>query len=125
MFLLQGVIMSELQDGPEPVHNEDKVMLILSYLGLFALIPFFITKSEYVKWHARQGVTLCIASVVAWIAVQIVAVIISFIPFLSVLFMGVFSLGMLALVIFAIMKALSGFRWPIPFVADLAAKLFK
>jgi uncharacterized membrane protein len=123
--------MSDLQNSPEPVHSEDKVMLVLSYLGLFALIPFFITKNEneYVKWHAKQGLTLFIVSVVALIALMVLAAVLALIhPVLvivvSLLYL-VFGVGMLVLFILAIIKAFNGIRWPIPFVADLSAKLFK
>lgn len=109
----------------EEIYTEDKIMLILSYLGLFALIPFFITKNDFVKWHAKQGLTLCIVAVVVGIALQIVAMLLSFVPFLALLLSSVYSLGMFVLFIFAIIKALSGIRWPIPLVADLSAKLFK
>jgi uncharacterized membrane protein len=121
--------MSDLQNSPEPVHSEDKVMLVLSYLGLFALIPFFVTKNGYVKWHANQGLTFCIVSFVAGIALMVLAMMLAFIsPAFAVvvsLLYVFFSLGMLAITILAIIKAFSGIRWPIPFVADLTTKLFK
>ena len=124
-----GVIMSDLQSSPEPVHSEDKVMLVLSYLGLFSLIPFFITKSEYVKWHAKQGLTLCIVAVVVSIALAILtAVLASIVGALASvmsLVSGLFSLGVLVVAVLAIIKALGGIRWPIPVVAGLAQKLFK
>ncbi|MCL2011771.1 MAG: hypothetical protein FWG75_03135 [Cystobacterineae bacterium] len=121
--------MNELQDGPEPVQSEDKVMLILSYLGIFSLIPFFTTQNEYVKWHAKQGLTLVMVYVVSLIAAGILAMILAFLPvvgpILGGLLMGAVSLGTLAVAILAILKALGGFRWPIPYVADLTTKLFK
>jgi uncharacterized membrane protein len=118
--------MSHLQKSPEPVHSEDKVMLILSYLGLLSLIPFFLTKNEYVKWHAKQGLTLCIVAAVAGIVVQILAtVLVKILAILATLLLSVYGLGVLVLMIMGIIKALGGIRWPIPIVSGLAAKLFK
>ena len=45
--------------GKETVRDQDKVMLILSYLGLLSLIPLLTVKdSDYVKFHAKQGLVL-------------------------------------------------------------------
>jgi len=120
--------MNELQNSPEPVHSEDKVMLILSYLGLFSLIPFFITKNEYVKWHAKQGLVFSIVVFVVMIAFGILTtILVSIIGALAMimsLLSSLVGLGALVVMILAIIKALNGVRWPIPFVADLTKKLF-
>jgi fumarate reductase subunit D len=105
---------SPVGGGAETVREQDKVMLILAYLGLLCFIPFLTVKdSEYVKWHAKQGVVL--AGV--WFA--------SF---------GLGCLGPLgyldcilwpALIVGSIMgivKSLQGTRWRIPLVADLSEK---
>ena len=47
--------------GADFVREQDKIMLILAYF--FPIIPLLVVKdSEYVQWHARQGLMLCIAS---------------------------------------------------------------
>jgi hypothetical protein len=30
-------------------------MLVLSYIWVLALVPFMVTRREYVRWHATQG----------------------------------------------------------------------
>src|SRR5215469_5978975 len=41
------------------VRDQDKVMLVLAYLGLLALIPLLtVNDSEFVKWHAKNGLVL-------------------------------------------------------------------
>jgi uncharacterized membrane protein len=54
--------------GGNSVREQDKIMLVLAYLGILALIPFLTVKdSEYVKWHAKQGLVLGVASFVFFI----------------------------------------------------------
>ncbi|MCL2625454.1 MAG: DUF4870 domain-containing protein [Cystobacterineae bacterium] len=121
--------MKELQKDAEPVQSEDKVLLILSYLGLFSLIPFFIAKNDYVKWHAKQGLTFCIVAFIAGIVIAIVSAILTSISiilgFLLSTLLGLVFLGIVVICILAIIKALNGIRWPIPFIADLSEKFFK
>ena len=95
-------------------------MLMLSYLGPLGLIPYLtVQDSDYVHWHSKQGLTLC----VVWIGISIASGILAIIPGLGLL-VGVISpfvsLTLFALFIVAIIKALKGERWRIPFVADLA-----
>lgn len=50
--------------------NDNKGLALLSYLGPFALIPYFYNKnSKYVKYHAIQGMNLLII----WIIFSIVS----------------------------------------------------
>lgn len=36
--------------------SEDVIFLVLAYLSILALIPFFVAKdNDYVRWHAKQG----------------------------------------------------------------------
>ncbi|MBX7099432.1 MAG: DUF4870 domain-containing protein [Myxococcaceae bacterium] len=102
--------------GTETVRDQDKVMLILSYLGLLALIPLLTVKdSEFVKWHAKQGLVM--------LGPFVILSIITPIPILGWL-LG--CAGIIACWVFDIMamvKALKGERWKIPVVGDIATKL--
>src|SRR3989454_4885923 len=49
----------EAQVSPEDLNEEDKVMLVFSYLWVLAIVPFMVTRREYVRWHAKQGLILC------------------------------------------------------------------
>jgi len=98
------------------VRDQDKVMLVLAYLGLLALIPLLtVNDSEFVKWHAKNGLVL-------WIVGVVLVLVLQFIWYLGQ-FLG--CLLMLALVLVSIVgisKALKGERWRIPLVSDIAAK---
>ena len=97
-------------------------MLVLAYLWIFALIPLLIEKNDRdVQWHAKHGLVLLGAEIVAYIILSILA----FIPVLGCviailpLFLG---LGMLILRIMMIMKALKGERMNIPGLTPLVEK---
>jgi len=112
---------------PDTVRDQDKIMLVLAYFGIFALIPFLTVKdSDYVKWHAKQGLTLAGVVVVGEIALGIVMTILTMvIHALGVLFscmMPLVGLGILATSIYCMVKAFGGERWRIHFVSDLSEK---
>jgi len=99
----------------DTVREQDKIMLVLSYLGLLALIPLLTVKdSEYVKWHAKNGLVLGFGGGIA----------ISIIGAIPVIGLATCLLGPALLVvdIMAMIKALNGERWRIPGVSDIAEK---
>ena len=64
--------------------EENKVMAILAYLGILALIPYFAApNSRFARYHAIEGLNLCIVGVAYGIAYGI----------LSAIFMAI-SLGL-------------------------------
>ncbi len=103
-------------------------MLVLSYLWLLALIPFLVEKNDReVQWHAKNGLILLAAEIIAWVAYWIIVFIIRFVPFLGqvlgCLGVIVLSFGPLVLRIMAIMKAVKGERMLIPVVSDYVEKI--
>ena len=113
--------------GPEDLDEEDKVMLVFSYLWVLALVPFLVTRREYVRWHARQGLILCGVSCVAFLALIFVGAILAT---LSRIFAWLFAFALLnlvflylALALVCIIKAIRGERWAIPFLSDLVEKI--
>ncbi len=98
-------------------------MLVLSYLGPLALIPFLMEQEdEEVKWHSRHGLVL----LVAWIILSIVIFILSFVPVLGCFFslLSLFlGLGILVVHIICIVKALNGERFLIPYVSDYVQQI--
>lgn len=103
--------------GGESVREQDKIMLILAYCPcLLPLIPFLTVKdSEYVKWHAKQGLVLTVGG-------GIITTVISFLGPLA-LANCVLGPALLAVMILGMVKAMRGERWPIPLVSDLANKI--
>ncbi|HEY3449840.1 MAG TPA: DUF4870 domain-containing protein [Myxococcales bacterium] len=101
------------------VREQDKIMLVLAYLGIFCLFPLLTVKdSEYVKWHAKQGLALMIV----WIAWAIVGGILNFIPVAGTCVYLLGYLGLLIVSVMAIMKAFAPLRWEIPVVSAIAKK---
>lgn len=50
--------------------KENKSVALLSYIGFLFLVPLLIKKeSKFCKFHAKQGLVLCIGWVFAWIPV--------------------------------------------------------
>lgn len=101
----------------DAVREQDKIMLVLAYAPLLlCLIPLLTVKdSEFVRWHAKQGLVL---TLVGGVTTGIILVI----PFVQML-LCVLSPGLLVVHLMAIMKALRGERWHLPIVTDLAARL--
>ncbi len=98
------------------------LMLVLSYLGLLAIIPFVVEKDDKeVQWHAKHGLVIC----VLWVIISLVFFVLGHIPFLGCL-AGLISIfipiGMLILAILCIMKAVNGQRFIIPGVSQYADK---
>jgi hypothetical protein len=57
-------------------------MLVLSYLGLLALIPLLMEKDDReIQWHAKHGLVLLAAEFVVWICLMMVSMALSFVDF--------------------------------------------
>jgi uncharacterized membrane protein len=96
------------------------IMLILSYLGLLALIPFVVEKDDpEVQWHAKHGLVLF----GLWIVVGIGLFVLGHIPVLGwalACVSCVFPLLILAFHIFLMVQAVNGKRVLIPGISELA-----
>ena len=106
--------------GTDTVRDQDKIMLVLAYLGIFALIPLMTVKdSDFVKFHAKQGLVYSLAGIIFFIILGVFQAV----PIVGQLLGCVGTLGYVGFdfyVMFA--KALKGERYRIPMVADLADK---
>ncbi len=68
--------------------KDNKLMAVLSYIGLLVLIPIFVEKkSKYVRFHASQGLNVAIASVAQLIIYYILTTVI------KIVFLGSFVFG--------------------------------
>lgn len=107
--------------GTDTVRDQDKVMLVLAYLSLLALIPYLTVKdSLFVKWHARQGLALVIFAV-AWSVLEAVVGLIPVVRMLVPLMACAMGVGYIVVAIMGITKAFAGERWRIPFISDVIA----
>ena len=100
----------------ENIREQDKIQLVLAYLGILSLIPLLTVKdSPYVQWHAKQGLVLGVGG---GIAISILGAI----PIIQ-LMVCLAAPALLVIDILAMVKALGGERYRIPVVTDLAEKL--
>lgn len=102
-----------------------KIMLVLSYLWLLALVPFFIEKEDKeVQWHAKHGLVLLGAEFILWIVIFILQMIIGSISgTLGCVFSiitGLLWLGLIGFRIYCIMQAFAGERFKIQGLSDFA-----
>jgi uncharacterized membrane protein len=99
-------------------------MVVLSYLGLLALIPYLTKKEDPdIHWHAKNGVGLLILDVVIWVAVMVLTwVLPDTIGCGLNMVMCVVWIGILVLHIYCIIQAVGGKRPRIPVVTDFAEK---
>jgi uncharacterized membrane protein len=101
--------------GGDTVREQDKIMLILSYLGLLSLIPLLTVKdSEFVKWNAKQGLVLFGAFFILGF--------LNVIPFVGQILWCAGFVAYAVATIMGITKSLKGERFNIPVVTDIAAK---
>jgi uncharacterized membrane protein len=107
---------------PGAASSDRTIMLVLSYLGILALIPLLVKKDDKeVQWHAKNGLGLTVAWILLWI---VIAIIERFMP--AIVGCGVavvhcvLALGFLAVIVLAIMKALKGERMRFPVISDFA-----
>jgi len=100
-------------------------MLVLSYLGILALIPLLTKKDDPdVQWHAKNGLALFIVEIILWIALHIIG---SHLPLGIGCGVGMIScvlwLAFLVVWVLCIVKAVQGQRFRIPIITDLAEKM--
>jgi len=100
-------------------------MIVLSYLGILALIPFLVEKNDAeVQWHAKHGLVLTAAEFVLFIGLQIVTMILGAISgglgCLIGILTPVLALGILVLHVICILKGLKGERFIVPKVSEFA-----
>ena len=105
--------------------SDRTLMIVLSYLGLLALIPYLTKKEDPDShWHAKNGVGLLILDVVLWVVFMIVTwVLPSDLLGCGVgMLQCVVWLALLALHVYCIIQGVGGKRPRIPVVTDFAEK---
>jgi len=92
--------------------EDNKVIAAIGYIGILALVPLLLKpKSQYAKFHGKQGLVLLIG----WVINMFLAII----PPLSILVVVI----LIILSILGVLKALAGEYWEMPYLADLAKKI--
>lgn len=92
--------------------EENKLVAALSYLGILFLVPLLVKReSPFCQFHAKQGLVFCIIFFVGWILFMIP--VLGWLAWLAVVILD----------IVALVKTLSGERWEVPIIGDLAKKI--
>lgn len=104
---------------PAPVSSNRTVMLVLSYLGVLALIPLLTEKNDReVQWHSRHGLVLFGAYLILTVGLFVASFVIGILGMLQI----PLWLAYLVVVILCITNATSGKRFVIPGISELAEK---
>ena len=105
---------------PAPAGSNRSVMLVLSYLGILALVPLLTEKGDReVQWHARHGLVLLVGYLVLTVGLFVASLVVGVLGMLQV----PLWLGYLVVAILGITNALNGKRFRIPGLSDFADKL--
>ena len=109
--------------------DQDRLLLVLGYLGPLAIFSLLATRRQFVKWHARQGLVLSAAVAALYLAIlrPLYLVIRRFVsPLLGELFwtvIGLVLLGAIVTMALCIARALEGERFKIPMLGDLVDRM--
>ncbi len=96
------------------------LMIVLAYLGPFALIPFLAEKDDQeVQWHAKHGLVLFGADIVISILLTVVSTMTACVGCLVTLPVWI---AVVAVHIVCIVKGVNGERFLIPGLSDFADK---
>jgi hypothetical protein len=102
-------------------------MLVLAYMWPLAVIPLFLAQDDVdVQWHARHGLVLMAAELALLLGLSIIMQLLMVITLgvgclASIAFVFLWA-GVLALHVFAIVRALHGHRLIIPGVSEYASR---
>ena len=100
--------------------EKNKFMAILAYFGILVLIPIFAAKdSKFARFHANQGLVLCIAAVLYSVAYSILSgliVAISWRLYWLVSIVGLLGLVFLVWFVLGIINAAGGRAKELPFI---------
>lgn len=104
--------------------SDRTIMIVLSYLGILALIPLIMKKHDKeIQWHAKNGLVLFVAYIIVTVLWTLVS---NFMPTtlgcaLSFVGCGI-GIGYLVVVIMGILKGVKGQRFKVPMLSDFADK---
>lgn len=100
--------------------ERNKAMGVLSYLGILVLIPIFAAReSPFARFHANQGLVLCIAAILYSVAYSILSAIvlaISWRLYFVVSLIGLVGVAFLVLAIIGIINVLNGRAKELPLI---------
>ncbi len=103
-------------------NGSDTLMCILSYFGIFALIPYFTKKDDaFINWHSRQGLLITAVAIVISFGLGVLSLVPA-VGMVASTLSGLFSLAVLILCVFCIIQACNGRKWAVPGVSSFLEK---
>jgi len=107
--------------------EEGIVWAIIGYLGILFLVPLLAKKdNKFALYHAKQGLVLFIAEIVAMVVALIIMFIVGWIPVVGWVISGLiwllFWVGMLVMLIMGIVNAATGKYKALPIIGGIAEK---
>ena len=114
--------------GPE-LSDQDRVLLLFSYLGPLAVVSLVASRRELVKWHAKQGLLVGFVVLAGYVVLKPLHLLLRRSPYLAWLaelywmVVALLGLGMGVLVLLCVVRALEGERFKVPLLGDLADRL--
>lgn len=117
---------SEPPPSPQGTVSDNRnIWIVLSYLGLLALIPLLVEKEDReVQWHAKHGLVLTVAEFAVVIGLSIVIMLVGAVSgglgCILGLIWPVFMLAVLVIHVMCIVKGINGSRFLIPGVSEFA-----
>jgi uncharacterized membrane protein len=115
----------ETPDHVQPSHRS--IMLVLSYLPPFAVIPLLVEKDDPdLSWHAKHGIVLMTAEMLVLLGLLVVALVFGLmtagIGCALLALVPIPFLAFLVVHVMAVVKAVNGKRLIIPVVSEWADK---
>jgi uncharacterized membrane protein len=114
--------------GPSnPASGDRTLWIVLSYLGILSLIPYFAKKDDpdpEIRWHAKNGLGLFIVELVVWAIFFVCSIALrnSFLGCGLAAVNCIMWLAFLAVSIICIVQGIGGKRFRIPVITDFAEK---
>ena len=96
--------------------EDNKLVAAIGYIGILCLIPLLLKpKSQFAKFHGKQGLVL----VIGWV----INFLIGIIPVLGWILAFVGTIALAVLSIIGILKSLNGEYWEMPYLSEYAKKI--
>jgi uncharacterized membrane protein len=103
----------------------DNVAGLLAYITIIPSIIFLVmepyNKNRFIRFHSFQNIFFCVAWIVLWIALSIIAQI-PVLGWLTLIIWPLIGLGGFIVWIVLILKAYQGQMFKLPVIGDMAAK---
>jgi len=118
----------ETEQLTQELSDQDRLLLVFGYLGPLALVSLIASRREFVKWHAKQGLSLSLTWAFIYVLMKWLHNLLhgSVIGPLAEVFLAMawlVVLGVLIAAIVCIVRGLEGERFKIPLLGDLADRL--